>query len=313
MKQYISLTAMFILMLFVTAACSATADKDAGISDEDNKELEENGSGETDGYKVVWKDLFNGTELNAKNWYVEVNGDGGGNAELQYYRNENISIGKEPVTQRNCLIITAKKENYKGKTATSGRLNTRDRFAVKYGKIEASIKLPKTADGLWPAFWMLGADHATVGWPKCGEIDIMEFGNTYGIANKIQDKYFNGALHWGPSWNNGAYPNYAKHYTSEYGLQDEFHLYTMIWDDQKISMFLDLDKYPNAKPYFEMNISDKTDDKSPGHYFHKDYFILLNLAVGGNFTGIWDIDKVTALSNGEAKMYVDYVKVYQKL
>lgn len=278
----------------------------------ENNEPLELGSGETDGYKLVWEDLFREPKLNPDNWMIEVNGDGGGNKELQYYKSENITIGKEPETGRSCLIITAKKENYKGKTATSGRLNTKGKYSTKYGKIEASIKLPKTADGLWPAFWMLGSDHPTVGWPKCGEIDILEMGAAHGIKNNIQEKYLNGALHWGPSWNNGQYPNYANHFTSEYGLQNDFHLYTLIWDEKTVKMYLDLDKKPNSKPYFEMSITDMKDENAPGNYFNKDFFVILNLAVGGNFTQIWDINKVTALQNGNAKMYVDYVKIYQK-
>ena len=137
-------------------------------------------------------------------------------------------------------------------------------------------------------------------------------GNINGIKKNVQDKYFNGALHWGPDWNGGAYPNYAKDKTADYSLQEDFHLYTLIWDESDIKMYLDLDKYPDAKPYFEMGIADTSNDLSPGKYFHKDHFIILNLAVGGNFTQIWDINKVTALNSGEAKMYVDFVKVYQK-
>lgn len=268
------------------------------------------GSGEKDGYKLVWEDLFNDAELNKNNWLIEVNGNGGGNNELQYYRSENISLGKDVATNRNCLIITAKKEDYKGKSVTSGRLNTNGKKGFKYGKIEASIKLPKTADGLWPAFWMLGSDFNTVGWPKSGEIDILEMGNENGIKNKTQDKYFNGALHWGPQWDNMGH--YAKDFTSGYGLQDDFHLYTLIWDKQKIKMYLDLDKNPQATPYFEMNITDVSGDKSPGNYFNKEFFILFNLAVGGNFTKIHNINNVTALNAGSAQMFVDYVKVYQK-
>ena len=77
-------------------------------------------------------------------------------------------------------------------------------------------------------------------------------------------------------------------------------------------MYIDLDKYPNAEPYFKMNITDTTDDWSTGLYFHKEFFLLFNLAVGGNFPGIWDINQVTALDNGEAKMYIDYVRFYRK-
>jgi len=250
-------------------------------------------------------------QLNSADWTIEENGDGGGNNELQFYRKENISIGKEPLTGKNCLIITAKKERFNNKNATSGRLKTQEKKFFKYGKIEASIKIPKTANGLWPAFWMLGNDFKKVGWPKSGEIDILEMGHINGIRNNTQDRYFNGALHWGQSWNGGAYPNYANAVTVEKGIQDDFHLFTCIWDESAIRMYLDLDKNPDAQPYFQMNITNKDDANSPGHYFHKDYFILLNLAVGGNFPNIHHIDQVTALKDGPAHMYVDFVKVYQ--
>ncbi|MFV0469132.1 MAG: family 16 glycosylhydrolase, partial [Dysgonomonas sp.] len=253
-----------------------------------------------------------GTTLNETNWNIEVNNSGGGNSELQYYIKDNISIGKEPVSGENCLVITARKENYGNRTCTSGRLNTSNKMSFKYGKMEARIKLPKTANGLWPAFWMLGADYSSVGWPRSGEIDIMEMGNSDGIKNGTQEFFFNGACHWGYYQPAGWYPNYPKATTNSYSLQDDFHLFTIIWDSQYIRMYLDLDKYPDAKPYYEMGITAKASDIDPYYYFNKPFFVILNLAVGGNFTQIWDINSITALAQGEAKMYVDYVKVYQK-
>lgn len=267
----------------------------------------------SDQYKLVWQDNFDGSELNKNNWAIEENGNGGGNSELQYYRKENISVGKDPVSGENCLIITAKKENYLGKTATSGRLTTQNKVSFKYGKLEARIKMPKTANGLWPAFWMLGADFSSVGWPRSGEIDIMEAGHTDGIKNGTQDFLFNGACHWGYYQPAGWYPSYANHKVSDYSIVDDFHLFTIIWDSQFIKMYLDLDKYPNAKPYFEIGITDKSSDISTYHYFNKPYFVILNLAVGGNFTQIWDINRITALASGQANMYVDYVRLYQGL
>lgn len=270
------------------------------------------GTGETDGYKLVWQDLFDGDELNeTDNWSVEINGDGCGNREIQYYRKENISIGNEPVTGSRCLIITAKKENFLGSPATSGRLTTQGKMFFKHGKLEARIKLPHTADGLWPAFWMLGNTISNEGWPRCGEVDILEMGHSTGIRNNTQDRLFNGACHWG-YYENGGYPNYAKATTNSYGMQDDFHLFTMIWNENVIQMFLDKDIYPDAKPYYEMNISANANPQDPGNYFHRPFFVIFNLAVGGNFLGIWDINGITALKDGEAKMYVDYVKLYQK-
>jgi beta-glucanase (GH16 family) len=264
-------------------------------------------------YTLVWADEFGDTVLNMRNWNVEVSGDGSGNSELQYYRSENVSLGYEPQSNRKCLIITAKKENFEGKTATSGRINSMGKQFFKHGRVEASIKLPLTANGLWPAFWMMGNDYHQVGWPRCGEIDILEMGHANGVKNATQDRYFNGACHWGLLWNGGAYPSYAKDATWSYSLQDTFHLFTLIWDEYDMKMYLDLDRYPNGEPYYEMSIDNKSSDNAPGAYFHKDFFILFNLAVGGNFPQIWDIDKVTALSGGEAKMYVDFVRVYKKV
>ena len=275
----------------------------------------QDGTGETDGYKLVWQDLFDANELNSQRWNIEVNGDGGGNNELQYYtdRAENVRLGDDG-KGNGCLILTAKKEVYGGRQATSGRITSKNKIAFKHGKIEAAIKLPKTASGLWPAFWMMGNDYDQVGWPRCGETDIMEFGNATGIKNGTQDRYFNGACHWGQSWEN--HPNYARAVTYQYSLQDdEFHIYTLIWDEEKVAMYVDLDKYPDAEPYYIMTIPATNDTNSPGYYFHKENFILFNLAVGGNFPGIWDINQITALneSNGyQASMYVNYVKIYQK-
>src|SRR5690606_25875298 len=109
------------------------------------------------------------------------------------------------------------KEQFSGRSVTSGRINSQKKQFFKYGKIEASIKLPKTANGLWPAFWMMGNDYATVGWPACGEIDILEMGHSTGITKGTQDRYFNGALHWGIWSPTGANPSYAKDFTSSYG------------------------------------------------------------------------------------------------
>lgn len=188
---------------------------------------------------------------------------------------------------------------------SSGRVNTNNKFTFKYGKIEAGIKLPKTADGLWPAFWMLGADFSSAGWPRCGEIDIMEMGHKTGIDNKTQDRYLTGAAHWGAT-QNGSHPNYAVSAITPYSLQDDsFHLYTLLWDEKAIRMYLDA----NPDPYFVMDIA------ALGDFFHKPYFIVFNLAAGGDFPQIYDIDKISALNAGnnyQADMYIDFVQVYDK-
>ncbi len=272
------------------------------------------GSNVTSAYTLVWQDNFDGTTLDeTNNWVVELNGNGGGNKELEYYKWENITVGAEPVSGKNCLIITAKLENYGGQVCTSGRLKTAGKMSFKHGRIDASIKLPHTANGLWPAFWMMGYDYPLVGWPACGEIDILEMGSSGGINAGTQDKYYSSWYHWGENWN--GYRNWGQARTSTYGLQEDFHLFTLIWNDSYLETYLDLDKYPTATPLAHRAINNTDVAGNEAYYFHKQFYVIFNLAIGGNFTGITgnsNIGKVTALANGDAKMYVDYVRVYQQ-
>lgn len=253
-----------------------------------------------EGYELFWSDEFDGDSLNAAFWTPEQGGHGWGNNELQHYtgRKDNVDVhdGK--------LVIRAVKEDYKGSPVTSARLVTLDKVEFLYGYVVASIKLPKTADGLWPAFWMMGTDISRLGWPNCGEIDILEMGHSNGMKNGTQEQFLNGACHWGVPY----HQYYAHDITNSYSVQDgQFHTFTCIWDEEKVATYIDLEKYPDAEPYFEMKIEDFGNDE-----FRKENFILLNLAVGGNFPGIWDIDQVTALNGGPAEMEIDYVRVFRK-
>lgn len=253
------------------------------------------------GYSLVWSDEFEGNQLDAKYWTAENGGHGWGNNELQNYtgRKENVDVrdGK--------LVITAKKENYGGNPVTSGRVITKNKFAFKYGYIVASVKLPKTSKGLWPAFWMMGNDFDAVGWPACGETDILEMGHSSGFGGN-EERFLNGACHWGSASN--AHEYYSYNHTAPFSVQDgEFHTFTCIWDASYVRMYIDLEKDPTRRPYFEMALKNFSHNE-----FRKENFILFNLAVGGNFPGIFDIGAVTALSSGSAQMEVDYVRVFQK-
>lgn len=261
-------------------------------------------------YTLVWNEDFTDGALDTNVWNIEVNGDGGGNNELQYYCEKGVSIERNPLDNKQCLVLTATKEDYNGRKCTSGRVNSKHNACFTYGKVEARIWFPKTADGLWPAFWMLGENIDQVGWPKCGETDIIEMGHKDGF-NGRQETYFNGAMHVGAAWNSVWQDVSAKNW--DYSLQDGFHILTCEWEPDTIRMYVDKDKYPEKEPYFATKLASNTDvNYDRALVWSKPNFIIFNLAVGGNFPGIYDINKVTALSRGARKMYVDWVRVYQK-
>lgn len=265
------------------------------------------------GYKMVWSDEFNGTSLDTKVWNIEENGNGGGNQELQYYRKENVAVANGN------LVLTARRENYNNKQFTSGRINSRDKAYFKHGIIQARIKFPKTANGVWPAYWMMGNDYGKLGWPRCGEIDIVETGNAEGIKNGTQARHFGATLHWGTS----AGANHKQYGTSYLAPEsnplqnDEYHIITTEWDGQFLSMYYDLQDFTvaakNKARFYSATIPPSTNSADIGHYFQKPFFFIFNLAVGGNYTGIYNAGGITALPNAgdEAKMFVDWVRVYQ--
>ena len=209
------------------------------------------------------------------------------------------------------LLLLISPGLYAQQQISSGRINTMGKFAFMYGRLEAQIKLPQTDAGLWPAFWLLGADYPVVGWPACGEIDVMEMGHAQGIAAGIAGRYLSAGCHWGLMLPGGGHPNYTINTEYSKNLQDGFHLYTLAWDPKFIRMYIDDDPVP----YYEINIDMYTGDFPAGNYFHKEFFIVLNLAVGGSFTGINNPEGITALNNGNdfsASMYVNYVRVYNQ-
>lgn len=255
-------------------------------------------------YRQVWSDEFDGTELDRSVWNVEVNGSGCGNNELEYYIDSPSNIELRDGT----LVMKARRTPYgESHHFTSARLNTRGKQTFTYGIVEASIKLPQTADGLWPAFWMMGDKIRETGWPACGEIDILEMGHADGIASGAQDRLFNGALHFGPD--ERSHSQIVGPSQTPYSLQDgKFHTFRVVWTPESIEMYVD----EIAEPYLSVDISTKDDAHGPGAYFHHPHFLLLNLAVGGDFTGIHDPAAISALpeAGSEAEMIVDYVRVY---
>ena len=248
---------------------------------------------EYDGYQLVWHDEFDGDEIDPNNWTYDIGGWGWGNGEAQYYtdRPENSR------TENGLLVIEARFERFEHSYYTSARLKSEGLQEFQYGRVEARTKVPQGA-GLWPAFWMLGSNFESTidangaqksNWPFVGEIDIMEyigrepnliFGTAHGPG-------YSGALGIG-RWNRQDYP-----------IADEFHTYAVEWDYEGITWFYD------NEPYFTLERGDVGDRE---WVFDHEFFIILNLAVGGTFPGPIALD-----TKFPTNYYVDYVRVYQEL
>ncbi len=228
---------------------------------------------------LVWSDEFDmpGSPDAAKWGYDIGTGSGGwGNNELEYY----TSRPDNAIISNGTLKITAKKETYSGSAYTSARMLTKDKFSFKYGRIEVVAKLPAGV-GTWPAIWMLGNNITTAGWPACGEIDIMEH-----IGSQLNKIY--GTLHHpGHSGANGDGST-----VTISNATTEFHKYTVEWNAVNIRFLVD-----DAVFYTFTN--------TPGLPFNQNFFVILNVAMGGNFGGPVDP------SFTSAAMEIDYVRVYQ--
>jgi beta-glucanase (GH16 family) len=252
-------------------------------------------SGDTsaNGRTLVWSDEFNGPDGSGPDparWAIVTNDSGYGNNELEYYTDRTSNIRE----QDGSLVITARHESYVGKDGqsrdyTSGRIESRGHFALKYGRIEARIKLPK-GQGLWPAFWMLGSDFSHLGWPACGEIDIME--NIGSEPSKVH-----GSLH-GPGYSGGqplsgmfTLPNQAR-------FADDYHVFAIEWEPRAIRFYVDGTLYETQTP----------DNVPVGQrwVFDHPFYLVLNVAVGGYWPGNPD-----ATTKFPGSMLVDYVRVYR--
>ncbi len=270
--------------------------KDDNEGQEEEPELPDEQPGEEDEPSKQWKLVFTEDFNTFDNsvWTKETHEPGWVNNELQEYIEACVSVGKDG--DKSVLILTAKKE---GDKFYSGRVNSKGKKSFQYGKVEASIKLPKTANGLWPAFWMMGDNDRQ--WPACGEIDIMEMGEKAGIANNKTETYINTAIHYGP--NVEGHEQVFQTKTMEKSLQDgNYHVYSLEWNENELIVKVDdiLIKTFNIGP-----------DSGRFEYFNDKFYLLLNLAVGGDFPGITDPAQITALKDGEkAQMFIDWVKIY---
>ena len=226
--------------------------------------------------KLVWQEEFKSDKLDESVWNFELGAGGWGNNERQFYTKDNHKL------EGGNLIISAKKE---GEKYTSTRITTKTKKEFKYGRIEARAKLP-TGQGIWPAFWMLGSNISEVGWPKSGEIDILEY------VGKEPHTVYN-TLHTQDSHGNSVNSKKTIFETIEQG----FHVYAIDWTKEKIDFSVD------DKVIYTFNPAEKNENTWP---FDQPFFVIVNMAIGGNFGGP-DVDD----NIFPQEFVVDYVRVYQ--
>jgi beta-glucanase (GH16 family) len=240
------------------------------------------------GRVLVWSDEFDGPAgqlPDGNKWKFDVGGDGWGNQQLEYNTNRpsNASLDGQ-----GHLAIVARKEPFGGRDYTSARLNTIGHFSRAYGRFEARMQLP-TGQGMWPAFWLLGDDIGSVGWPQCGEIDIIEL---QGQAPTL----VHGTVH-GPGYSGGQGIGAIKEIKSG-GLTTSFHTYAVEWKPGLVSFLID------GNPYFQVTPASLPPGKT--WVYNHPFGIIFDLAVGGTFVGSPD-----GTTNFPQTLLVDYVRVYE--
>jgi len=234
---------------------------------------------------LIWSDEFDidGAPSTSKwNYDMGTGNWGWGNNELQFYTNRSENV----VQKDGNLVITAIKENYQESSYTSARLKTQNKFSFTYGKVEVRANLPE-GTGVWPAIWMLGDNITSIGWPACGEIDIMEYVG-------FQPNVVHSATH-----TTSSFGNTVNHDSYDLATAEEaFHVYGIEWTSTEIKFFVDETLHYTYKP------TAYTDATWP---FNKNQFLILNLAIGGNWGGLHGVDDTIF----PQQFLIDYVRVYQ--
>lgn len=234
------------------------------------------------GMSLIWQDEFDESAIDENFWNFEIGtgNNGWGNNELQFYREENTFL------KEGHLVIEAREENYVGRDYTSSRMTTQGKFDFQYGRVDIRAALPQ-GQGIWPALWMLGANFSSIGWPHCGEIDIMELlGHE---PNKVH-----GTIHWADE--NNQHSLFGGYTTLSSGnFVEKFHVFSIIWEENKITWLVD------DAPYHTANLDHIQFDE-----FRDPFFLIFNVAVGGNWPGSPDASTLFP-----QRMIVDYVRVFQ--
>ncbi len=278
------IVALLVLGALLLGACSGGGNATTAIDAPEPVPVDE-----SDGWQLVWQDEFDGDEIDPDNWTYDIGGWGWGNGEAQYYtdRRENSRV------ENGLLVIEARQEQYEGSYYTSARLRTQGLQEFQYGRFEARLKVPEGA-GLWPAFWMLGAnfdedapDEANR-WPHVGEIDVMEY------LGREPNLIF-GTAH-GPGYSGGG--GLTKWNPQDQPIADDFHIYAVEWEPDEIRWYYDGEHYHTVDRELVGNRE---------WVFDHEFFLIVNLAVGGQFPGPIDLDLEFPVH-----LYVDHVRVYQR-
>jgi beta-glucanase (GH16 family) len=272
--KYLSLSIIAISCITIITQCSV---------DETQQLVKRN-------YQLVWSDEFEGglgTKPDATKWTFDIGtGDNGwGNNEFQYYTNRPENVGLDG---KGNLAITARDQAFSGSSFSSARIKTKGLYSQVYGRIEARIKTPY-GPGIWPAFWMLGDNIDQVKWPQCGEIDIMELRGQ-------EPNIIAGTIH-GPGYSGGNPISKYYGFTNK-RFDTDFHVFAIEWGEEYVDFFVDEILYSRVTP---QNV--------PGEWvFNKPFYILLNVAVGGNYVGF-----PTSQTPFPQTMTIDYVRAYKEI
>jgi beta-glucanase (GH16 family) len=235
---------------------------------------------------IVWTDEFNGNAVNTNLWTYDLGNGGWGNQELEYY----TSRTNNAYVTNGLLHIAACQENYGGASYTSARLKSQGLFSFKYGRLEWRAQLP-AGTAFWPALWLLGTNITTsIGWPGCGEIDVMENNGSYPLT--VQ-----GSIHSGSDAT--GYYNFINGLSAT-----NFHTYTLDWNTNAILFYVDGHLYET-----QTNWSTATGNSYP-FPFNQPFFIIMNVAIGGSYLGNPTTNAINAGSAFPSEMRVDYVRLY---
>ncbi len=238
------------------------------------------------GYTLDFADEFSNKDIDQSVWAYDIGGSGWGNNELENYTDNKAN---SYITSPGYLVIEARQEKLGNNNYTSARLKSQGKKSFNLGRIDMRANVP-TSSGMWPALWMLGDNITTVGWPKCGEIDIME------IIGREPGKVY-GTSHFGPSGGSANTQDGGNYSLKSGTFSDQFHVFSIIWQQDSVKYLVD-----------DIAYNTTTRDKVGSSYpFNAPFFIIMNVAVGGDWPGP---------PNGSTifpqRMFVDYVRVFKK-